>query len=281
MKRRSKAGPHPVCGLFLAGVLCLAPGPAASWARAAVETYSIDPGHSGVGFSIAHFFSRVPGRFNRMKGTFSFDAEDLSTAAVRAVIDAGSIDTANADRDTHLRSADFFDVQNHRLIVFESSGVRPGADDTVMVDGTLTLRGVSRPVTLEVEFLGSGPDLWGHYRSGFVARTTIDRKDYGMIWNASLDGGGFMLGDEVSIQINIEGVRQDASDLEEPATDGETPEPPGDEAAPDGDEAPPAGEKTPAAEDGAPAGDETPSSGEEQSPEEGAPEPGAAESAQQ
>ncbi len=217
MKRTPASGNRLVAGLLLAGVLGLICGVGTSVARAGTETYAIDASHSSVGFSIAHFFSRVPGRFTGIEGTITLDPADLSTGSVSIVIDAATIDTASADRDEHLRSADFFDVANHPRITFESSEVRAGGNNRAMVDGTLTLRGVSKPVTLEVEFLGSGPDAWGGHRSGFEARTTINRKDFGMTWNKVLDTGGVVLGDEVSILINIEGLRQEPPAEEEAA----------------------------------------------------------------
>ncbi|HET6277573.1 MAG TPA: YceI family protein [Candidatus Polarisedimenticolia bacterium] len=235
MQRRDGACEHLVAGLLLAATLCLAGASGLSTARAATEAYAIDAGHSSVGFSITHFFSRVTGRFAGIEGTITFDPEHMDTGSVRVVIDAGSIDTANTERDRHLRSADFFDVANHPRITFESSAVRSEGGSRAMVDGSLTLRGVSRPVTLEIEFLGSGPDLWGGYRSGFEARTTIDRKDFGMTWNEALDSGGLMLGDEVAILINIEGVRQDSA-TEEASPPQE--EPPADDGAPPADETP-------------------------------------------
>jgi polyisoprenoid-binding protein YceI len=206
-------------------------GAGSSIARAAIETYTVDASHSHVGFSIAHFFSRVPGRFSGIEGTITLDPDDLSGGSVSVVIDAASIDTAEADRDGHLRSVDFLDVANHPRITFESSEVRSSGENRAMIDGTLTLKGVSMPVTLEIEFLGSGPDLWGGHRSGFEARTTINRQDFGMTWNRVLDSGGVMLGDEVSILINIEGLRQDAAAEEEPPAEGEAEAPAEDEAA--------------------------------------------------
>lgn len=240
MQRRNGVREHLVAGFLLAATLSLAGASGLSTARAATETYAIDASHSSVAFSITHFFSRVTGRFTGIEGTITLDPDHLSTGSVRVVIDAGSIDTAASDRDRHLRSADFFDVENHPRITFESSAVRAEGGRRAMVDGILTLRGVSKPVTLEIEFLGSGPDLWGGYRGGFEARTTINRKDFGMSWNEVLDSGGLMLGDEVAILINIEGLRQDAA-----ADEASPPE----EQPPAGDAAPPA-EEAPTAEEG-------------------------------
>lgn len=241
MRRRDAKRVHCITGLLLAAALGPAGASGPSTARAAEETYAIDAAHSSVGFSITHFFSRVTGRFTGIEGTLSFDPDDLSGGSVRVIIDAGSIDTAHADRDRHLRSADFFDVTNHPRITFESSAVRSAGGNRALVDGHLTLRGVSRPITLEIEFLGSGPDLWGGHRCGFLAKTTINRADFGITWNELLDGGGLMLGDEVSILINVEGLRQES------AAEAASPE----EETPTDDPAPPAGE-TPAPDDGDP-----------------------------
>ena len=136
------------------------------------------------------------------------DPDDLDQGSVDITIDATSIDTANTDRDKHLRSADFFDVAKHSKITFTSTGVKAVGKNKAEVEGTLTLRGVSKPVTLEVDVLGMGPDAWGGWRSGFEARVTINRKEFGISWNKVLDTGGFVLGEEVDIVINIEGIRQ-------------------------------------------------------------------------
>jgi polyisoprenoid-binding protein YceI len=130
---------------------------------------------------------------------------------VTITIDATSIDTDNDDRDKHLRSEDFFDVARHPKITFVSTNLMADGKNKTRVEGTLTLRGVSKPVTLEVEFLGAGPDAWGGFRSGIEARTTINRKDFGITWNKALDTGGWVLGEEVDILLNIEGVRQAAA----------------------------------------------------------------------
>lgn len=255
MKRSPGSSERLVIGFLLTGALWLMGGAGSSSARAAIETYTVDASHSHVGFSIAHFFSRVPGRFSGIEGTITLDPDDLSTGSVSVVIDAASIDTGEVDRDRHLRSADFFAVREFPRITFESSEIRSSGENMAMIDGTLTLKGVSMPVTLEVEFLGSGPDLWGGHRSGFEARTTINRQEFGMTWNRVLDSGGVMLGDEVSILINIEGLRQDAAAEEEPTAGGDGEEPAAEEeGSPVEEEAPPAEEE--AQEEEPPADDE-------------------------
>ena len=189
----------------LLAVSTLVPAPAHA---GDMVTYKIDSGHSSVGFSVTHFFSKVPGSFTIFEGSIQLDPNDLSKGSVDITIDAASIDTNVEDRDKHLRSPDFFDVQKHPKITFKSTSVKKMGPKKAQVAGKLTMHGVTKPVTLEVDVLGFGPDAWGGYRSGFQARTTINRQDFGVTWNKVLDGGGFVLGNEVDIVINIEGVRQ-------------------------------------------------------------------------
>jgi len=175
---------------------------------AASETYKIDVAHSSVGFSIRHFFSKVPGQFKTFEGTIALDPKDLSKATVNVSIDAVSIDTAVPDRDKHLRSPDFFDVAKFPRITFVSTEVTPGGPNKAKVKGNLTIKGVTRPVILEAEVLGMGPDPWGGYRGGFQAKTTINRNDFGVSYNKVLEGGGLMLGEDVEILLNVEGIRE-------------------------------------------------------------------------
>jgi polyisoprenoid-binding protein YceI len=180
----------------------------AGMASAAAETYKIDPAHSSVGFSIRHFFSKVPGHFKAFEGTITLDPKDLSNASVSVTIDAASIDTAVADRDKHLSGPDFFDVAKFPKMTFVSTEVTSRGPNKATVKGNLSIKGVTRPVVLEAEVLGFSPDPWGGYRGGFEAKTTIIRKDFGISWNKTLDGGGLLLGDDVEILLNIEGVRE-------------------------------------------------------------------------
>jgi polyisoprenoid-binding protein YceI len=183
---------------------------------AAEETYKIDPGHSQVGFSIRHFFSKVPGKFNAYEGTITLDPKDLTKAAVDVSIDASSIDTGNKDRDSHLQSPDFFDVQKFAKITFKSSSVTPQGTSKATLKGDLTMHGVTKPVVLQAEVLGFSKDPWGGYRGGFEAKTKINRQDFGIAWNKVVEGGGSLLSDEVEITLNIEGVRE-APKAEAPA----------------------------------------------------------------
>jgi polyisoprenoid-binding protein YceI len=168
------------------------------------ETYSIDPAHSEVSFTIRHLVSNVRGRFNDFSGKINMDPKNLPASSVDFHIKATSIDTAVAKRDTHLRSDDFFDVEKYPEISFKSESIKATGKDQYAVTGTLTLHGVSKKVTLPVSFLGQAKDPSGATRAGFETATTLNRKDYGIVWNKVLDGGGVMLGDEVKIDINLE-----------------------------------------------------------------------------
>ncbi len=168
------------------------------------ETYSIDPGHSEVGFSIRHMVTNVRGRFNDFSGTVNMDPKNLPKSSVELHIKATSIDTAVPDRDKHLRGADFFDVEKYPEITFKSESIAPAGKDKYNVTGTLTLHGVSKKVTLPVSFLGQAKDPWGGTRAGFETATTLNRKDYGIVWNKAIDNGGVLLGEDVKVEINLE-----------------------------------------------------------------------------
>jgi polyisoprenoid-binding protein YceI len=175
---------------------------------AEVENYAIDTGHSQVGFKVRHLVSKVPGRFDKFTGTIAVDPADLTTAKITAAIEAASISTNHADRDNHLRSADFLDAAKFPELKFESVRYIPEGAKGGRLLGNLTIRGITKAVELKVEVLGFGADPWGGQRGGFSASTTINRKDFGMVWNKALDAGGVVLGDDVEIQIDLETVRQ-------------------------------------------------------------------------
>jgi polyisoprenoid-binding protein YceI len=177
-------------------------------AIATAETYKIDPNHSQVGFSIRHLFSKVPGKFNTYEGTISVDPKDLSKSVVEVSIDTASIDTGNKDRDSHLQSPDFFDAQKFPKMTFRSTSVVPQGTNKATMKGDLTMHGVTKPVSLEVEILGMGPGMGGRKVGGFEAKGKINRQDFGVAWNKALEGGGAILGDEVDIAINVEGVTE-------------------------------------------------------------------------
>ncbi len=173
----------------------------------AQETFAIDTVHSNVSFRVRHLIAKTGGEFNAFTGTIVADFANLDASSVEFVIDAASIDTRNEDRDKHLRSADFFDVETYPEITFKSSKITKISDNTYAVFGTLTMRGVSKAVTLEVEHLGQ-MEAMGGIRNGFELSTTLNRKDFGIVWNRALDAGGFVLGDEVEIVINISAVKK-------------------------------------------------------------------------
>lgn len=180
-------------------------------ALAAPVEYVIDPNHSQVGFKIRHFFAKTPGQFNKFSGSITHDADDLAASKVEVSIDAASIDTNQERRDNDLRSANFFHTDSFPTITFRSRKVVPAGEKKFKVEGDLTIRGVTKPVVLDAEFLGAADiGIGGRSMSkaGFAATTTIDRKDFGITWNRSLDQGGVMLGDDVEIAIQIEADRK-------------------------------------------------------------------------
>ena len=168
-------------------------------------TWDIDPVHSDVSFSVRHMMvSKVRGRFGEFSGQI-VTGEDITGSSVQATIDATSIDTNNEQRDNHIRSADFFDVANHPTWTFASHAVRVD-DGDLLLDGELTIKGVTRPVTLTLQAEGFGPDAFGGTRAGFSASTTINRADFGVDISMPLDGGGVVVGDKVTINLEIEAV---------------------------------------------------------------------------
>lgn len=173
------------------------------------ETFAIDASHSEVGFQVRHLVSQTRGRFNDFAGTIDLDPKNLANSSVDFKIKATSIDTNVADRDKHLRGADFFDVEKYPEITFKSRSIKAAGNDTYNVTGTLTMHGVSKDITLPVTYLGQAKDPWGNTRAGFEAATTLNRKDFGIVWNKALDAGGAMLGDDVKISINLETVKKD------------------------------------------------------------------------
>jgi len=171
------------------------------------ETFTVDPNHSEVTFQIRHIVSQVRGRFDDFSGAVQLDPKNLPASSVEFAIKAASIDTGVADRDKHLRSADFFDAEKYPEITFKSKSIKPAGKDTYNVTGTLTMHGVSKEVTLPVTYLGQA-SMKGSARAGFQTATTLDRKDYGIVWNRALDNGGALLGDDVKVEINLETVQK-------------------------------------------------------------------------
>ncbi len=171
-----------------------------------VGKWNIDPVHSNIEFSVRHLMvSKVRGRFNAFGGEVEVD-EDITKSKVTATIDISSIDTRDANRDGHLKSADFFDVENHPTITFTSTEIVPIGDDYI-IKGDLTIRGTTKKVELKAEFNGAGPDPYGGFRSGITATTKISRKEFGLTYNAMLESGGAVVGDEIAIHLEIELIK--------------------------------------------------------------------------
>ena len=169
-----------------------------------ITTWSIDPTHSQIGFAVRHLMiSTVKGRFAGFTGTVDLDPADLTTASMQVTIDAASIDTRTADRDNHLRSADFFDVERFPALAYVSRGVERSGDEYRVI-GDLTIRDVTREVPLTVSFEGEAQDLWGGQRMAFTATGTLNRTAFGLTWNKALETGGVLVGEEVKLSIEVE-----------------------------------------------------------------------------
>ncbi|HXW07362.1 MAG TPA: YceI family protein [Vicinamibacterales bacterium] len=178
------------------------------------ERWQIDSSHSGIQFTVRHLvIAKVRGQFSRWTGSLETPGRDFSHGSLDVVIDASSIDTGVADRDAHLRSADFFDVERYPEITFKSTDVTQAAADRLRVTGALTIKGVTRDVVLDVEVLGQAKDPWGNERAAFSATTAIDRREFGLTWNQVLETGGVMVGERIDIAIEIEAVRQVATQV--------------------------------------------------------------------
>ena len=175
----------------------------------AKSTWTIDPAHSVAEFKVKHMMiSNVKGQFSGVSGTLSLDPTDISKSSVTAIIDATSINTREPQRDAHLKSADFFDVEKFPSLEFKSTRVTRAGDDELRVEGNLTIHGVTKSVTFAVE----GPsapnkDPWGNQRIGLTATTKINRKDYGLTWNAALETGGILVGEEVTITLDVQFIK--------------------------------------------------------------------------
>jgi len=197
--------------ILAAAVLAPAPAPAA-------DVYAVDKVHSDVGFQIRHFVSKVRGRFTDYEGTIVADRAKPDASSVELTIKAASIDTGNENRDKDLRSANFFEVEKYPEITFKSSRITPRGGDRYDVTGTLTMHGVSKEVTLPVTFLGFVSTGRMGDRAGFETAVTLNRKDFGIVWNRVLDTGGTMLGDDVLVSINVEAAKRPPAS---PPTSGE------------------------------------------------------------
>ena len=175
-------------------------------AKKTAQAYTIDKTHSEVAFQVRHLLTKVRGRFTEFAGTVVLDQEHPERSSASLTIEASSVDTGTADRDTHLRSDDFFAVGTYPTLTFASSRIVKTGDDTYDVLGTLTIRGVANEITMPVTYLGTAADPWGNLRAGFEASLTLNRKDFGLTWNAALETGGFLVGDEVRIHLSIQAI---------------------------------------------------------------------------
>ena len=171
--------------------------------------YAIDPSHSRIGFSARHaMVTKVRGGFNEFEGSGVLDGEDVTKSSLQVTIKAASIDTRNADRDNHIRSNDFLALDEYPEITFTSTGIEAVGGDKFRANGDLTVRGVTRPVTFDLEFTGTEIDPWGNRRIGVEGSTVINRKDFGVSWNAALESGGILVSENVTLEFEISAVKQ-------------------------------------------------------------------------
>jgi polyisoprenoid-binding protein YceI len=181
---------------------------AATATAPSTRTLTIDPNHSEATFQVRHLITKVRGTFGQFAGTIEFDEAHPERSSVNFTIETSSIDTNQADRDQHLRSEDFFHVEKFPAITFKSTDIKAQAKNQLEVRGQLTIRGVTKEITLPVTFLGLAKDPWGKERAGFEADVTLNRKDFGLTWNAALETGGFLVGDDVRVMLSIQAVAQ-------------------------------------------------------------------------
>ena len=175
-------------------------------------TYVIDPSHSRIGFVARHaMVTKVRGSFNEFEGTGYFDGANPGDSRLQLTIQAASIDTRNADRDAHLRSNDFFDMEAHPEITFTSTAVEQVDAENYRVTGDLSIKGVTKPVTVDFEYTGTAIDPFNNQRIGFEGRTAVNRKDWGISWNAALETGGVLVGEKVMLEFEVSAIRTDGS----------------------------------------------------------------------
>lgn len=171
-----------------------------------VQTLAIDPQHSNVSFQVRHIFTKVSGRFREFEGAVKFDEKNPAASSVEVTIKSASIDTNVEARDKDLRSARFFEADKYPAITFKSTSVEPLSDNRMAIKGNLTLHGVTREVVLTAEFLGKLKDPWGMVRYGFHAESSVDRRDFGLNWNESLEAGAVLVGEQVDLLLDVEGI---------------------------------------------------------------------------
>jgi len=177
---------------------------------AATTTWQIDPAHTAAGFSVKHMMiATVRGQFKGVTGTVNWNDQDISNSVVDVTIDANTVDTGEPKRDADLKSANFFDVAHYPTITFKSTKIERISAAKMKVAGNLTIRGITKPVVLDVEGpSGAVKDPWGNTRVALNATTTVNRMDYGVKWNAKMDGGGIVVGDDVNINIDLEMIKK-------------------------------------------------------------------------
>jgi polyisoprenoid-binding protein YceI len=170
--------------------------------------YQLDPAHTRIGFVARHaMVTKVRGTFKDFDATVHLDAADPSRSSARLTLKVDSIDTGQEQRDAHLRNADFFDVPNHPEIVFESTSVEKLTDAEFRLTGDLTIKGVTKPVTVDFEYIGSAKDPFGNMRAGFEGKATVNRKDWGLSWNAALETGGFLVSDKIVLEFDLSALK--------------------------------------------------------------------------
>jgi polyisoprenoid-binding protein YceI len=176
---------------------------------AATTTWNIDPAHSRAEFKVKHMMiSNVKGGFSGLSGTLIEDTANPSNSHVEATVPIGSVSTGDEQRDTHLKSADFFDHEQHPVMTFKSTSIEKKGDEEYSVTGDLTLHGVTKPVTFAVDGPSEpGKDPWGNTRIGLSAKTKINRKDFGLVWNAALETGGILIGEDVQIELDVQFIK--------------------------------------------------------------------------
>ncbi len=174
-----------------------------------MATYKIDPAHSEISFKIKHLMiTNVTGSFTKFEGTLESSKDDLTDAQVHFEADTDSITTHNEQRDAHLRSAEFFDAEKNPKVTFDSTSFEKNGEDNYKLTGNFTMHGVTKPVTLNAEFLGENKDPWGQTKLGFEVTGKLSRKEFDLTWNAALEGGGVLVGDEVKLHISVQLVKQ-------------------------------------------------------------------------
>ncbi|MGG0716026.1 YceI family protein [Robertmurraya massiliosenegalensis] len=167
--------------------------------------WALDTAHSGVDFSVKHMmFANVKGSFNEFDATIEADPTDLTTASIEFTIDTASVDTRNNDRDAHLRSADFFDVENFPKMTFKSTSIAKSDEGEYDVTGDLTIKDTTKPQTFTVTYGGTGKDPWGNEKVGFGVEGSINRSEFGLTWNAALETGGVLVGDKIKISLDLQ-----------------------------------------------------------------------------